>query len=117
MKCSIKKKSDAIKQLEEELEGIDNFQSQSEHQFIKVLPRGCLKLILNIKRTDQNSFVILEYCVSFLVAKFPKKLQMIPNIAKCKRTLQDEVGDVGSSASQNKNEPKQAETLPNSMLL
>ena len=33
MKCSIKKKSAAIKQLEEELEDINNFQSQSE--FIK----------------------------------------------------------------------------------
>ena len=29
MKCSIKQKSDAIKQLEEELEGINNFQSKS----------------------------------------------------------------------------------------
>ncbi|CAB4043295.1 Hypothetical predicted protein, partial [Paramuricea clavata] len=35
MKCAIEKKSDAIKQLEEELEGINNFQSQSEHHFIK----------------------------------------------------------------------------------
>ena len=50
--CGIKGKhpeyTDAIKQLEEELEGINNFQSQSEHQFIKAFTRGCLKLILQI---------------------------------------------------------------------
>ena len=48
MKCSIKQKNDAIKQLEEELEGINNFQSKSDHQFIKAFTRGCLKLILRI---------------------------------------------------------------------
>ena len=43
-KCSIKKKSDAIKQLEEELEGINNFQSQSKHQFIKPFSPRMLKV-------------------------------------------------------------------------
>ena len=44
MKCSIKTKSDTNKQLEEELEGINNFQSQSEHQFIKAFTSRMLKV-------------------------------------------------------------------------
>ena len=44
--------------------------------------------------------MILEYCVLFLCGKIPEETTNDPEqlriaIAKCKRTLQDEVGDVG----------------------
>ena len=54
----IKKDPDAIKQLEEELEGINNFQSQSEHQFIVtkfsfLREEGMLQTVLQLLSTLQ----------------------------------------------------------------
>jgi hypothetical protein len=79
MKCAIKKKSDAIKQLEEELEGINNFQSQSEHQFIKAFTPRMMKVNPEYKTDRRKHLRDIRILRKFFGGKFPKKLQMIPN--------------------------------------
>ena len=100
MKCSIKKKSDAIKQLEEELEGINNFQSQSEHQFIKAFTLRMLKVNPEYKTNRPKLLRDIRILRQFLGGKIPQETTNDPEqlritIAKCKHMLQDEVGDVG----------------------
>lgn len=100
MKCAIKKKSDAIKQLEEELEGINNFQSQSEHQFIKAFTPRMMKVNPEYKTNRSKLLRDIRILRKFFGGKIPEETTNDPEqlritIAKCKRTLQDEVGDVG----------------------
>ena len=102
MKCSIKKKSDAIKQLEEELEGINNFQSQSEHQFIKAFTPRMLKVNPEYKTNRPKLLRDIGILHQFFGGKIPQETTNDPEqlritIAKCKHMLQDEVevGDVG----------------------
>ena len=95
MKCSIKKKSNAIKQLEEELEGINNFQNQ-----IKAFIPWMLKVNPEYKTNRPKLLRDIRILRQFFGGKIHQETTNDPEqlritIAKCKRTLQDEVGDVG----------------------
>ena len=92
MKCSTKKKSDAIKQLEEELEGINNFQTQSEHQFIKAFTPRMFKIDPEYKTNRPKLLRDIRILRQFLGGKIPQETTNDPEllritIAKCKRTV------------------------------
>ena len=92
MKCSIKRKSAAIKQLEEELEGINNFQSQSEHQFIKAFTSRILKVNPEYKTNRPKLLRDIRILRQFFGGKIAQETTNDPEqlritIAKCKRQL------------------------------
>ncbi|CAB4015745.1 sulfotransferase domain-containing [Paramuricea clavata] len=87
-------------QLEEELEGINNFQSQSEHQFIKAFTPRMMKVNPEYKTNRPKLLRDIRILRKFFGGKIAEETTNDPEqlritIAKCKRTLQDEVGDVG----------------------
>ena len=93
MKCAIKKKSDAIKQLEEELEGINNFQSQSEHQFIKAFTPRMMKVNPEYKTNRSKLLRDIRILRKFFGGKIPEETTVLP---RNKLTLRFRCGSCGS---------------------
>ena len=101
LKTAIKKKHDEIKGLQEQLTGIKNFVSQSEHQFIKALTPQMVKVDPTYKLNKQKLLRDIRILRKFYHGKIPAETtndaeQLHITLSKCKQTLEQEIGDVSS---------------------
>jgi hypothetical protein len=96
LKASIKKKCDDLKALQEQLTGIKNFVSQSEHQFLKALTPRMMKVDPSYKVNKQK---LLRDIRILRNGKIPVEMtndaeQLHITLSKCKQTLEHDVGEV-----------------------
>ena len=99
LKAIIKKKRDEIKELQEQLTGLKNFISQSEHQFIKALTPRMIKVDQSYKLNKQKLLRDIRILKKFYNGKIPAETtndaeQLKITLSKCKKTLEQEVGEV-----------------------
>ena len=99
LKTAIKKKHDEIKGLQEQLTGIKNFVSQSEHQFIKALTPQMVKVDPTYKLNKQKLLRDIRILRKFYHGKIPAETtndaeQLHITLSKCKQTLEQVIGDV-----------------------
>ena len=99
LKATIKKKRDEIKGLQEQLTGLKNFISQSEHQFIKALTPRMIKVDQSYKLNKQKLLRDVRILRKFYNGKIPAETtndaeQLKITLSKCKKTLEQEVGEV-----------------------
>ena len=97
LKASIKKKRDDLKALQEQLTGIKNFVSQSEHQFLKALTPRIMKVDPSYKVNKQK--LLRKIPVPIYNGKIPVETtndaeQLRITLSKCKQTLEHDVGEV-----------------------
>ena len=99
LKASIKKKRDDIKAPQEQLTGIKNFASHSEHQFLKALTPRMMKVDPSYKLNKQKLLRDIYILRTFYNGKIPVETtndaeQLRISLSKCKQTLEHEVGEV-----------------------
>ena len=101
LKSSLNKKKGEVKNLKEELESVNNFQSQSEFQFIKALTPRMMRV--NHAEYKMNRLKLLRdirVLRQFFGGKIPDETTNDPEqlritLSKCKSSLENDVGDVG----------------------
>ncbi len=99
LKASIKKKRDDLKALQEQLTGIKNFVSQSEHQFLKALTPHMMKVGPSYKVNKQKLLRDIHILRKFYNGKIPVETtndaeQLHITLSKCKQMLEHDVGEV-----------------------
>ena len=99
LKTTIKKKRDDMKSLQEQLTGIKNFVSQSEHHFLKALTPRMMKVDPSYKINKQKLLRDIRILRKFYNGKIPQETtndaeQLRISLCKCKQKLEHEIGDV-----------------------
>ena len=90
LKAIIKKKRDEIKELQEQLTGLKNFISQSEHQFIKALTPRMIKVDQSYNLNKQKLLRDIRILKKFYNGKIPAETtndaeQLKITLSKCKK--------------------------------
>ena len=99
LKSDIKKKNNNIRDLQQQLAGLKNFVSQSEHQFIKALTPRLIKVDPQYKMNKPKLLRDVRILRTFYDGKIPEKAtndaeQLRITLKKCKTTLANDIGDV-----------------------
>ena len=99
LKNDIKKKNNNIRDLQQQLAGLKNFASQSEHQFIKALTPRLIKVDPQYKMNKPKLLRDIRILRTFYSGKIPPEAtndseQLRITLAKCKSTLANDIGDV-----------------------
>ena len=100
VKSAVNKRKDVLKQLNSELEGINNFQSQSEYNFIKSLTPRMMKVNIEYKSNRPKLLRDIRILRKYFSCKIPEETtndaeQLRIALGKAKSTLERDVGDVG----------------------
>ena len=99
LKSDIKKRNNSIRDLQQQLAGLKNFASQSEHQFIKALTPRLIKVDPQYKMNKPKLLRDIRILRTFYDGKIPQEAtndaeQLRITLNKCKSTLANDIGDV-----------------------